>query len=70
MRAPLHTMSALKNFRRSGRAATMRAMGALMRRNVETSSGSSISIIERIPHCMVRDAATRNSVSCRCSRTP
>ena len=70
MRAPLHTMSALKNLRRSGSAATMRAMGALIIRNVDTSSGSSISIIERIPHCMAREAATRNTESLRFSRTP
>ena len=45
-------------------------MGALIRRNVETSSGSSISIIERMPHCIVREAATRKSESLRPSRTP
>jgi hypothetical protein len=70
MRAPLQTSSALKNLRRSGNAATRRAMGALMSRNVDTSSGSSISIIERIVHCIAREATTRKRASCRFRRTP
>ncbi len=34
-------------------------MGALISLNVETSSGSSISMMERIPHCIAREASTR-----------
>ena len=51
-------------------AMTMTLAGGKMRTDMEVDGRSSISIIDRMVHCIVRDAPTRKSVSFRPSRTP